>query len=276
MSFDDGLMLGLMLGGGGSSPPQSEDWEPPSSWLTVPEPAANEVKVLIDIRTNPTSYLCNSWGYMHDGDGNYNNGAYDIDYGNGVSATVPQGCSAPVESIYPYTATGQYIITFSSTARFYYRAVDTESSPTILMIKYGSGIGNGNTGYQTGNFYNCSRLQYIKFGVSYIGQNFIGYNKPQNLRRADFVDNPLTIADNAFSNLYVLATIKGVESITTIGQYAFWGCYSLHKIDASSCATVGNYAFSNCISLSSATFADGCTFGNNAFNGCSNLYPIPN
>ena len=54
------------------------------------------------------------------------------------------------------------------------------------------------------------------------------------------------IANGAFKNSYV-ATVKIPDSVTVIGEYAFYNCIYLHKITfGSSVYNIGRYAFANC------------------------------
>ena len=66
------------------------------------------------------------------------------------------------------------------------------------------------------------------------------------------------------------------EGITTIGNYAFYGCTELTDITvSSSVVSIGNYAFSGCTSLTGVHLAEGLTsLGAYAFNSCSALAEI--
>ena len=70
------------------------------------------------------------------------------------------------------------------------------------------------------------------------------------------------------------------NSVTIIGDWAFWNCYSLTSINIpNSVTTIGNSVFKNCISLTSITIPNSVTtIGRSAFTGCTNLtsVTIPN
>ena len=66
------------------------------------------------------------------------------------------------------------------------------------------------------------------------------------------------------------------DSVTSIGNYAFYNCYSLSSITIpDSVTSIGSNAFSSCYSLSSITIPDSVTsIGSNAFSNCYSLSSI--
>ena len=85
-----------------------------------------------------------------------------------------------------------------------------------------------------------------------------------------------SIGNNAFSGCYSLSSINIPDGVTSIGSYAFSGCYSLSSINIPDGVTsIGSYAFYNCYSLSSINIPDGVTsIGSYAFSGCSFLKEV--
>ncbi|SDO57642.1 Leucine rich repeat-containing protein, partial [Prevotella communis] len=61
--------------------------------------------------------------------------------------------------------------------------------------------------------------------------------------------------------------------VTSVGNYAFYGCSSMTAINLPATVTsVGNYAFSGCSNLTAINLPEGLTsIGSCAFQGCSNL-----
>ena len=82
-----------------------------------------------------------------------------------------------------------------------------------------------------------------------------------------------TIGDFAFSGCYSLTSVTIPDSVTTIGKYAFYNCSSLTSVTlGDGVTTIGNSAFYYCSSLTSITIPDSVTtIGENAFYGCSSL-----
>ena len=68
------------------------------------------------------------------------------------------------------------------------------------------------------------------------------------------------------------ASVTIADSVTSIGNYAFDGCYKLKSIGCSGAVTIGEYAFSGCSGLTSFTFGSGVTtIGDRAFEDCTGL-----
>ncbi len=75
------------------------------------------------------------------------------------------------------------------------------------------------------------------------------------------------------------ASVKKVvidEGVTTIGNYAFYGCRGLTSVEIpDSVTTIGNYAFNDCRSLTSVEIPDSVTtIGNSAFRECTSLTSV--
>ena len=67
-----------------------------------------------------------------------------------------------------------------------------------------------------------------------------------------FDDSVTTIGDEAFYCCYLLTSVTIPDSVTTIGDYAFWGCSSLTSVTIPDSVTeIGNETFAFCSSLTS-------------------------
>ncbi len=89
-----------------------------------------------------------------------------------------------------------------------------------------------------------------------------------------------SIGDYAFYNCTGLTSITIPNSVTSIGDYAFYCCYSLKSITIpNSVTSIGDYAFRGCTGLTSVTIGSSVTsIGENAFRECKGLtnITIPN
>ena len=92
----------------------------------------------------------------------------------------------------------------------------------------------------------------------------------------DRIDNKkvTSIADSAFREKSITSVVFG-QYVESIGNYAFYSCQSLNKLDfsKSSVKTIGSYAFTVCKSLESIEFPDSLeSIGYGAFSAYTNGY----
>ena len=85
-----------------------------------------------------------------------------------------------------------------------------------------------------------------------------------------------SIVDYAFYGCSSLTSVTISNDVTSIGDYAFYGCSSLTSVTISNDVTsIGDYAFYGCSSLTSVTIPNSVTsIGFGAFYGCSGLTSI--
>ena len=85
-----------------------------------------------------------------------------------------------------------------------------------------------------------------------------------------------TIGRFAFNGCYSLTSVTIPKGVTTIGGSAFRGCSSLTSVTIpDSVTTIGGWAFQGCSSLTSVTIPDSVTtIGEHAFLLCSNLISV--
>lgn len=90
-------------------------------------------------------------------------------------------------------------------------------------------------------------------------------------------DNTLYIAseicEHEYENRTDIERVEIINSVKTIGAYAFAGCTSLREINIpDSMKTIGKFAFMQCESLKSITVPDSVTeIEEDAFFGCADL-----
>ena len=92
-----------------------------------------------------------------------------------------------------------------------------------------------------------------------------------------FIPNSVTtIGERAFYNCDGLTSVTIGNSVTTIGSSAFYGCSNLTSVTiGNSVTTIGSSAFSYCDGLTSVTIGDSVTtIGDSAFRECSNLTSV--
>ena len=85
-----------------------------------------------------------------------------------------------------------------------------------------------------------------------------------------------SIGERAFYGCYSLTSVTIPNSVTSIGDYAFYGCSGLTSITIpNSVTSIGEGAFYDCYSLTSVTIGNSVTsIGEGAFLGCSGLTSI--
>ena len=110
-----------------------------------------------------------------------------------------------------------------------------------------------------------------RFGATIISNKIIN-----GIGVITFDDSVTTIGEKAFYHCDSLTSVTIPGSVTTIGNYAFSGCSSLKSVTIpDSVTTIGHYAFSGCSSLKSVTIPDSVTtIGNYAFRNCSSLTSV--
>ena len=93
---------------------------------------------------------------------------------------------------------------------------------------------------------------------------------------AEFINTADVIGDDAVSDQFIMRTIKEYmeNRITKVGQYAFYGCTALAKVDVPNATKIETYAFSGCSALKSIDAAGITEIGNYAFQKCVALAEV--
>ena len=152
-------------------------------------------------------------------------------------------------------------------------------------------IGNSVTFIGNYAFDGCSRLISIivdESNPSYSSIEGILYNNdattliycPRTKKTVTIPNSVTSIGNYAFYNCSELTSVTIPNSVTSIGNYAFRNCSGLTSVTIpNSVTSIGNYAFRNCSGLTSVTIGNSVTsIGANAFCNCSGLtsVTIPN
>ena len=166
--------------------------------------------------------------------------------------------------------------------------VASSADKTLTEINIPSEIdGKKVTSISKWAFYNCKSLEsiIIPSSVTSIGYNaFDGCSSLTNVNITDIgswcktsfsssSSNPLYYAHNLYLNDVLVENLVIPNSVTSISDYAFSGCYSLKAITIpNSVTSIGNWAFSHCSSLTSIFIPNSVTsIGEHAFVVCSSL-----
>ena len=116
-------------------------------------------------------------------------------------------------------------------------------------------------------FYNCDSLEAVH--IADIGKwaaiDFDGLSA-----------NPLYYAGDLYLNGELVTDLVIPDGVTSIGDYAFYGCSGLTSITIpDSVTSIGDVAFCGCDSLTSITIPDSVTsIGDSAFNSCDFLTSV--
>ena len=144
-------------------------------------------------------------------------------------------------------------------------------------------IPNSVTNIGNGAFLECSSLSYINIPSSVVNMNgnpFFYWNGDLHNESKAFIyehqvlfnkDKTTLIAYRSKEKNYIIP-----NSVTNIGDNAFYGCQSLTNINIpNSVTSIGNDAFGRCYSLTSINIPDGVTnIGHAAFYKCESLTSI--
>ena len=182
---------------------------------------------------------------------------------------------------------GQMYITDDGKTRLYITLTEGRLSPVLglcpngtLTVDWGDGSA---TETMTGS--SISTLKYLPHTYSSTG-NYVVTISPdsgstfgfgqRNSMSTIFCKASNDSADNRYVYLNIVQSILLGDSVTSIGIYAFSGCYSLTSITIPSGVTsIGNYAFNSCYSFTSITIPSGITsIGSSAFQYCYSLTSI--
>ena len=97
-----------------------------------------------------------------------------------------------------------------------------------------------------------------------------------NISFGDSYSNPLKYARNLYLNGNLVTELVIPDGVTSIGDYAFFGCTSLTSVTIpDSVTSIGSSAFAYCDSLTSVVIPDSVTsIGDCAFSDCSSLTSV--
>jgi hypothetical protein len=128
-------------------------------------------------------------------------------------------------------------------------------------------IPNSVTSIERNAFGNCYRLTSV---------NISDLETWCKISFGDYNSNPLSYAHHLFLNGEEIKDLVIPNSVTSIGQYAFYACSGLTSVTIpNSAKTIGDGAFSNCSGLTSITIGNGIQIINTkAFANCTELTDV--
>ena len=102
------------------------------------------------------------------------------------------------------------------------------------------------------------------------------FNGNANLKSVTFEEGSTVIAGNLLANCPGIETIVIPDSVTEIGEYAFYHCINLKDVKLSSAlTTINTRAFNDCIALPEIEIPDSVTrISYGAFDGCTALADV--
>ena len=199
------------------------------------------------------------------------NGTVTVDWGDGTTPDTLTGTSTKTVKWTPnhaYAAPGEYVIelTVDGTMGFYGTSTSNQYS---AILRYSSASDSRNYAYR-------NSIEQIELGSSVTSIANNAFSSCYSLASITIPDSVTSIANNAFSSCYSLTSVTIPDGVTSIGQSAFNYCYSLASITIPDGVTsIGQSAFNYCYSLASITIPDSVTsIASNAFNYCSSLASI--
>ena len=149
--------------------------------------------------------------------------------------------------------------------------IEIPKSLRSASVSYYNGVSN----IVGGPFYN-SGLTSVTFetGTDKVVGNLFHY--AEKLENVALLDTMTTIGDSAFYGCKSLREIKLLNKLTAIGAEAFEDCTALESIDIPDTVTaIGTRAFDGCNSLAAVKLSEKLkTIPSYAFNGCSSLTAI--
>ncbi|MCQ2960434.1 MAG: leucine-rich repeat protein [Bacteroidales bacterium] len=148
-------------------------------------------------------------------------------------------------------------------------------------------IGKSVTTIPKNPFVDCSGLANITVesgNTKFCSVDGVLYNKdtttlirvPRGIKSVTIPKTVTSIGDYAFYGCNSLESVTIPDNVTSIGDYAFYGCSNLTNVTIPDNVTsIGKYAFYGCNSLNSVTIGESVTsIGYYAFDGCSSLESV--
>lgn len=252
MSFDDGLILGLSLGGGGGGSSYVNNDPDYALYKALPEPTANQAVILIRIaNVVQKNYIGVHYYPEITSEDVSAGGEGTVDWGDGTFEGIGTLWSGGSHS---YPTPGDYIITVTcgekieSVCSYKWR----NCGYPIAMKVGASFVYDDGLGYKY--ISPSSGFKYIQFASDYFWKNGFVFDGAPRLTRIDFLSStkPDKLLNNQFRGCNALDfenLLPLFSEVTEIGNYALNSCYNLKKLSLPKCTKVGNNSIYQCSSL---------------------------
>lgn len=270
MSFDDGFILGLSMGGNNDYKNRDPDF---ALYKAMEEPKANQIKVLVRVTDKGAGqelrYIipCDR---MDTPVVNIN----VVDWGDGTPTEL---FDATTGLLHTYGAAGDYIITVTDNAGDYdyYKCNHNEKSNQayLIAIKVGTDIAYADGKSYDGTYYISSNFKYMQFGSGDVLSGSFRINSCLRLTEIDVLDatvRPISFPNNMFSSCNALDfrnIMPFLSELTEISDYSFSYCFGLKKLNLPKCTKVGIDAVKDCFSLTHVDLPECVEIGSNSLCG---------
>ena len=193
---------------------------------------------------------------------------YIVKFSDGSTATISDGKDG--DSFLKSIVVGEEDVTF------------TLADGTVIVIPLGSG-GSSDGGEPSAEdnkiYYTTTdgkKLFPYNSGGATFGAILISNTYDNGQGVLTFDDTITSIGDHAFYHCSSLASITIPDSVTSLGDYAFFYCSSLTNVTiVNGVTSIGNSAFNGCKSLASITISDSVTsIGSQVFSFCPSLAEV--
>lgn len=277
-----------------------EDWQPPESWIEVPEPGDYDIYILIRTYTDDYGFG-KRFEYMlgRKSDGWIGYGHIHCDWGDGTADDY-------YKDGYPehtYMEDGQYLVHLTADENTTFCSGSSTLQAQWLIFKSGAKMtfftDNSLAGGST--FINKDCLKYVKInhpmGLSLLERDSFFYHC-RSLQKLEL--KPIysgNILPNTFSECFALKKFPvDFDNIDFVGRFAFQQCYNLKNLQMANCLSIDGFAFdlargletiilpnctdigenvfSSCYCLKSVYAPNCVSIGNEAFSNCFNLQEI--
>lgn len=227
------MLLGAYQGGGDTPEPTPETWEYPSNWLTLPEPAENQVILLADNRGNRHEiYSSVKISYI----GRFSivcTQPVHIDWGDGSSDDIS---AKDGEVSHTYTAGSGHVA--------------DNSEQWIITVTFDANATDGTDYISSFCYSEIYDMYFVAIKSSHVGY-VLNPNQGSIMCKNSYVEYFKICKGDSFkfSGAKYLKKLEFPRTVTKLPDYGLGGCISLIDVDLSNITEIGEYALNGCCQL---------------------------